>query len=255
MNPKLIKGAVAATIAVALAGGAYFTRPSSTSPSAPAPSAAAAATAALDVSPSAAKLKALLANYRKIIVLLADEKSLSAEGNAAVNRVGQALFHENQSHTADLDTALGALAASVHPGRIPAIESLLDYIESDQDLFDADRLAFRELLRSLLGAVAKDTSLPAIKLHKRISEDLDALAEIERNYEKEIRQVFGRYEQRAIELKRERWSEYLAHLNKRYSREQILKEHGVVLAYIKLPGGAVPDAEPKSEGEEIFGRN
>jgi hypothetical protein len=39
--------------------------------------------------------------------------------------------------------------------------------------------------------VARDSSLPAIKLHKRVSEDLDALAEIERNYEKEIRAVFG----------------------------------------------------------------
>ena len=42
-----------------------------------------------------------------------------------------------------------------------------------------------ELLRSLQSAVARDSSLPAIKLHKRIGEDLDAMAEIERNYEKE----------------------------------------------------------------------
>lgn len=31
----------------------------------------------------------------------------------------------------------------------------------------------------------------AIKLHRRIGEDLDAAAAIERNYEKEIRLVFG----------------------------------------------------------------
>ncbi len=254
MNANLIKGAVGAAVAVAVATGIYFARmPSSTLPSQV--SAPSATPAALDVSATSAKLKVLLANYRKIIVLLADEKSLSAEGKAAVNRVGQALFHENQAHLADLESALGTLVASPHPGRIGAIESLLDYIESDKDLFDADRLVFRELLQSLLGAVAKDTSLPAIKLHKRISEDLEALAEIERNYEKEIRQVFGRYEQRAIELKRERWSDYLAHLNKRYTRDQILKEHGVVLAYTKLPPGTVPEPQPKPEGEEIFGRN
>jgi peptidoglycan/xylan/chitin deacetylase (PgdA/CDA1 family)/uncharacterized caspase-like protein len=247
VNSKLFKGLAAAGIAAAVGVGVYSKRPPPAPPKAPA-----AIAAATDVGAIAAQLEDMLASYRKVIVLLADEKSLNAQGKDAVNRVGQGLFHENQARIAAIEKAFDTLAGNGNSGRVAAIESLLDYIESDKDLFDADRLAFRELLQSLLADVARDSSLPAIKLHKRISEDLDALAEIERHYEKEIRQVFGRFEQRGIELKRERWGQYLAHLNKRYTRDQILKDHGVVLAYTKLPPGTVDD-EPKPEGEEIFG--
>lgn len=179
----------------------------------------------------AANLTQTLATFRKIIVLFADESALSGVERDQVNQVGQALFHENRQRIVDLEAALDSLVASGDGERFGRIAGLLDYIESAPDLFDADRLAFRELLRSLQEAVARDGSLPAIKLHKRIGEDLDALAEIERNYEKEIRQVFGRFESRAIELKRERWDDYVAKLKTRYSREQILKEFGVVVPY------------------------
>jgi len=37
----------------------------------------------------------LLAAYRKIIVLLADEKNLSPKEKASASQVGQSLFHEN----------------------------------------------------------------------------------------------------------------------------------------------------------------
>ncbi|MBS1158141.1 MAG: polysaccharide deacetylase family protein [Proteobacteria bacterium] len=207
----------------------------------------------------AGNLRETLAAYRKIIVLFADEKALSASEREPANQVGQALFHENRQRIVDLEAALERLVASGAGKRFETIAGLLDYIESDPDLFDADRLAFRELLRSLQEAVAKDGTLPAIKLHKRIGEDLDALAEIERNYEKEIRQVFGRFEARAIDLKRERWDDYVAKLKTRYNREQILKDFGVVLPYPAAPEVAEPGMRGKakkvrdeSEGE-VFG--
>jgi len=204
-------------------------------------------------------LKESLVAFRKIIVLFADEKTLAEGEREQANQVGQALFHENRQRVVDLEAALDSLVASGDSKRFETIAGLLDYIESDPDLFDADRLAFRELLRSLQEAVAKDGSLPAIKLHKRIGEDLDALAEIERNYEKEIRQVFGRFESRAIELKRERWDDYVAKLKTRYNREQILKDFGVVLPYAAAPEAAEPGMrgkakKPKDESEgEVFG--
>jgi len=174
-------------------------------------------------------LQEVLAVYRKIIVLSADQKALGAGERELANQVGKALFHENRQRVIELETSLESLAASRIPLRFDALATILDYVESNGELYDADRLAFRELLRSLQADVARDTSLPAIKLHKRIGEDLGALAEIERNYEKEIRQVFGRFEPRAIELKSERWEDYVASLKKRYTREQILKERGVVV--------------------------
>jgi len=138
-----------------------------------------------------ADLKQVLAAYRKMIVLTQDEAGLSKTGQEEINRIGQQLFHENQDRINRIDDALANLIGSQNPRRFEAIGNLLDYVESNEGLYDADRLAFREPMQSLLDLVAKDSSLPAIKLHKRISEDLDALAEIERNYEKEIRAVFG----------------------------------------------------------------
>jgi hypothetical protein len=204
----------------------------------------------------AADFKQVLAAYRKMIVLTQDEAGLSATGREDVNRVGQQLFHENQERIAKIDAALAALAGSQDPRRFEAIGGLLDYVESNDGLYDADRLAFRELMQSLLDHVAKDSSLPAIKLHKRVSEDLDALAEIERTYEKEIRAVFGRFESRAIVLKREKWDSYVAYLKTIYQRDQILKDYGVVLAYPARPEppSADNDQAAQKEEDEIFGK-
>lgn len=252
MNRKLILAAAVAALGTALGVGVWLggEQAAPAVVQAPAPKA--------DNAPLLAGFKEVLAAYRQIIVLFADEKELSAEQRDIANQVGQALFHENRQRVVDLEAAFEALGAS-GPARLDTVASLLDYVESDPDLFDADRLAFRELLRSLQAAMAKDGSLPAIKLHRRIGEDLDALAEIERNYEKEIRQVFGRFESRAIELKRERWEDYVAKLKTRYSREQILKDHGVVLPYAAAPEAAEPGMRGKakkvkdeSEGE-VFG--
>jgi len=210
----------------------------------------------------AADLRALLDAHRKMIVLTADEGALSDAERDAVNRVGQQLFHDNLERTGKVDARLAALVASNDPRRYDQVGSLLDDIESNPDLYDADRLAYRELMQSLQGYVARDSSLAAIKLHKRVSEDLDALAEIERNYEKEIRAVFGRFESRAIVLKREKWDAYVAHLKTLYRREQILKDYGVVLAYPQKPeataaadddGDGKPAAAAPDEAE-IFGR-
>jgi uncharacterized caspase-like protein/peptidoglycan/xylan/chitin deacetylase (PgdA/CDA1 family) len=204
-----------------------------------------------DTSKILAGMQAVLAGYRKIIVLFADEKTLGAGERTMANQVGQGLFHENRARVAELEPQMAALVASGSAQRFDAVGTLLDYIESDKNLFDADRLAFRELLRSLQAAVAADSSLPAIKLHKRIAEDLDALLEIERNYEKEIRLVFGRFEPRAIELKRERWEDYVASLKKLYTRAQILKDFGVVMPY-PVPKPLTRKGKGEEDGE-VFG--
>ena len=262
-KPALLAAVAATTLAASLGAGYYsYMQRAPAGAGGPSGGQAASSGAAGQAAPAAAQaaiaaqLKEILAAYRKTIVLLADEKTLTENEKTLANQVGQGLFHDNQARIAQADVALAALAASPDTGRYASLGALLDYIEADSSLYDADRLAFRELLQSLLAYVAKDGSLPAIKLHKRISEDMDALAEIERNYDKEIRQIFGRYEQRGIELKRERWDDYVAHLKKLYSREQILKEYGVVLPY--APAGAAQPAagaEAKPEDGEIFGKS
>lgn len=218
--------------------------------------------------PIAANMNDMLAAYRKMIVLTADDDKQTPAERAAVHGVGQQLFHENQDRIARVEAQLDALVRSTDPRRYDALGSLLDFVESGTGLYDADRLAFRETMRSLQEQVARDSSLPAIKIHKRISEDLDALAEIERNYEKEIRAVFGRYDTRSIELKREKWDSYVAYLKTLYQRERIMKDYGVVMPYPgkpepaqapeTAPAAAAPDANASAQttkdDDEIFGK-
>jgi uncharacterized caspase-like protein/peptidoglycan/xylan/chitin deacetylase (PgdA/CDA1 family) len=223
------------------------------------PAAPQAAGPGMNVSAISADLTRMLDAYRKMIVLTLDDDKLSDAAKARTHEVGQQLFHENQERIGKVDEALTKLLASGDPRRFDAVGSLLDYVESGEGLYDADRLAFRELMQSLLGQVAKDSSLPAIKLHKRVSEDLDALAEIERNYEKEIRAVFGRFESRSIALKREKWDSYTAYLKTLYQRERILKDYGVVLPYPAKPEPAEPGTpsqaqQPQKDEDEIFGK-
>ncbi len=192
----------------------------------------------------------VLAAYRKIIVLFADENKLTPAEKQAATQVGQELFHANRDRIDALDAAIADLLRSSNANRLDEFARFLNFVESDTSLFDADRLAFKEVLRAAQAQVAADSSLPAIRMHKRIGEDLDALAEIERNYEKEIRQIFGRFDARAIELKRERWDDYVAKLQKLYSREQILKDYGVI-----LPSDAPlsKEAESRVRASEIDG--
>jgi peptidoglycan/xylan/chitin deacetylase (PgdA/CDA1 family)/uncharacterized caspase-like protein len=201
-----------------------------------------------------AQFRDILASYRKTIVLLAHDSALTPGEHDAANQAGQALFHDNLARTEDATHNLEQLFNSGAARRFEVFGILLDYVESGEGLYDADRLAFRELLQSMHAIVAKDSSLTSIKLHKRIGEDLEALDEIEHLYEKEIGQVFGRFEQRAIELKREHWDDYVAHLEKLYSRDQILRENGVILPYAAPKKGTVEDAiarKPELSGLEL----
>ncbi|GAA5177665.1 tetratricopeptide repeat protein [Niveibacterium umoris] len=197
--------------------------------------------AAEDLLPGA---QLLLERYRKLIVLLADERAMSDTERAAANQVGQALFHENLADRAKLEARIAALTTSAQERRFETFEALLAQVESGKGLFDADRLAYRELLKALELSLQQDSTLPAIKLHKRVGEDLDAMQEIEHQYDKELRQVFDRFETRAITLKREKWDDYVAHLKKLYSREQIMKDYGQIVPYPAAKAGDDDQEKP-----------
>ena len=201
----LLAGAAAATLIVAGAGGLWAWRHAA----APVPATAVAADARA-AAPLLDPCRGILADYRKIIVLLAHESTLSEEDRRRAVTVGQAIFHEKLAKEARLGDALDALATGRAEDRLATLSALLDYVESGDGLYDADRLAFREILVRLQQAVAKDGSLPAIKLHQRIGEDLDALGEIEHTYDKEISRIFSHFEARAIVQKREKWEDYAA---------------------------------------------
>ncbi len=200
--------------------------------------------------------RGMLAAHRQIIVLLAEEKTLSVPERAAAQQVGHALFHENLARLDRAENDLTQLLARPDAARFSELEAVLAFIESEPGLYDADRLAFRELLNDLQREISRDGSLPAVKLHKRVGEDLEALAEIERLYDREIREIFSRFDTRAIVLKREKWSDYVAHLKTLYRREQILRDHDIVLPVVtSTTTPAAPVAQSKDAKDDIlFGR-
>ena len=246
---KIILTIAAFVVAVVVASGAYFFSngvPKKTEQSKPS-----VPDVAVTQSKLPKELNDILASYRKVIVLLGDEKSLNAKEKAAANRIGQALFHENLGRLVAVDDYLESLKKLKAPEREAAYDAMLNFIESGESLFDADRLAFREVLLKLQKTIATEQTLPAIKLHKRVGDDLTALDEIEREYDKELKDIFSRFETRSIELKRERWDDYLNKLRKLYPREQILKDYGVILPYPEIPEPVDPATATKDK--DIFG--
>ncbi|WP_052484498.1 polysaccharide deacetylase family protein, partial [Xanthomonas citri] len=194
-----------------------------------------------------AQLRQQLDRHRRIIVLLADEDKQRPRDRATSSSVGQQLFHENLEQRERIAASFDTVLISQDARRFATIAAVLDEVESAPDLFDADRLAFAEVLRDLHARIGRDSALPAVKLHQRIGEDLEALDEIERSYNKELTQIFSRFDRsRAIVPKREKWDDYVAHLRTLYTRENILRDHGVVEPY--------PFAARDSDSE-VFGRD
>ncbi|MYN05441.1 polysaccharide deacetylase family protein [Pseudoduganella sp. DS3] len=235
----------AAIVAAAAAGAAYY----KTRGTPPTAVAAVAAETANPHVPIQAELQSILASYRKIIVLLADEKSMSEPDRKAAAQVGQVLFHENVERFGKVRQLLAKLQEAPASQRDAAYDALLTYIESDSGLYDADRLAFREVLVEMQRLAAANQTLPGIKLHKRVSEDLAALEDIERQYDKELQGIFARFDQRAIVPKRERWDAYVEHLKKLFSRDQIMKDYGVIVPYPVKHGS--DDAAPEDFGRSL----
>ncbi len=177
---------------------------------------------------------ALLALHRQVIVLMDGEASLAAEPRAVVQSLGQQLFHEKLV----LERRLAERA--LRPDSLEATAALLTRIESEPGWFDADRLAFKELLGQLSTGLAGAQTLPGIKISQRAQEDLGVLAEVEKTYENELREAFGRFAQRGIQLKRERWTDYVDKLRRLFTREQLLKQYAD-----RIP--AVNAAQPEPE--------
>jgi len=246
--PSLFRFSITALLTLAIAACGNDTdspAPGASTPQQPSAQAAAAADPA--AAPLLAALQKQLDGHRRIIVLLADEEKQSARDRETSSRIGQQLFHDGLEQRTVIATQFDQLLRSANPQRFTTLGTVLDYIESAPELFDADRLAFREVLRDLHERVGADSSLPAVKLHQRIGEDLDALDEIERNYNQEITRIFSRFDRtRAIELKREKWDDYIAHLHKQYSRDAILRDYGVIEPY---------PMSMKDSDREIFGRD
>src|SRR5262245_60042918 len=166
----------------------------------PAPAVGAAPTAAPSPDAMAQMLPSILGAYRKIIVLLESEDSMSPEDRDRASLVGKIIFHENQQRLATLSELLAAEAARAGgPGAQDRIVRFLDYLDSPE-LRAADALAFSEVTSDLAAAL-RTSPLDAEtkrRLETRVEADRKAIAEIKAGYEKELEKIFGRFDTRGL---------------------------------------------------------
>ncbi|MBL8276366.1 MAG: caspase family protein [Pelomonas sp.] len=199
----------------------------------------------------------LLALHRQIVVLMDGEASLPPAQRREVQALGQQLFHEllqRQQRLAD---------AALKPDALEATAALMSRIESEPSWFDADRLAFREVLEQLATGLKTAQTLDGIKLARRAQDDIDTLAEVQKAYEQELKEVFGGFAKRGIELKRERWTDYTAKLRALHTREAVMKQHGAQLPAAadlapEVPASSASSASGAMRGaaakeREVFG--
>ncbi len=201
-------------------------KPSDSPASSPTPAVAASASPTASAS-LVSQSDQLLARYRQMIVLMDGESALKASEREAVRSVGLLLFHDMQDSLQTLVAT--ATAQGQDPAGLAALSQLLDRIETEPSWFDADRLAFKEFLTQLEQTFSTSQSISGLKLAKRAHEDLAVLAEVEQAYAQELRDTFGRFAQRGITLKREKWTDYVAKLKTIYTREGILKDYATIL--------------------------
>ncbi|MBO0799966.1 MAG: hypothetical protein J2P31_14190, partial [Blastocatellia bacterium] len=102
----------------------------------------------------ATNLDKIVEDFRKIIVLLDDEASLSREERARCVEAGRKIHQEKQdlldALSETLTSDLQRAAATRFSERAGGVESFIDYYNNNAGLRDVDRLAFVDLADDLL---------------------------------------------------------------------------------------------------------
>jgi peptidoglycan/xylan/chitin deacetylase (PgdA/CDA1 family)/uncharacterized caspase-like protein len=194
-------------------------------------------------------LAAAVGNYRKIIVLFEDEKSLGKAWREAANVIGRDLFYVNQKLLTPLGERLSSEIGQAGKQNIrlpPMTQYFLGELEKQADWHDADKLVFKDTVEDLMEAAQSqpDSYNQKSSLIQRIAEDQKALKEIQALYDREMQKIFGRFETRGMTVSREAWSSYVAYLKTKIKREDVFKEYK---DKIGLPAAEKEPVEPKEE--------
>lgn len=162
----------------------------------------------------------IVANFRKIIVLTENDDALDEALRGRVLTVGRMLFQQN---VVRIEVLSGILTAELSGTAFPLTDQFLTLVETAPDFHDADKLAFRNVFDDLAAEIPRHPG--AAGLGKRVTDDVSALRQIQAMYEKEIQLAFRQFEPRGMAVRREAWERYLAYLNQKYQRDQILKDY------------------------------
>jgi peptidoglycan/xylan/chitin deacetylase (PgdA/CDA1 family)/TolA-binding protein len=188
----------------------------------------------------------IVAGYRKVIVLMDDSAALDEGNRERVRTAAWILFEANEERLNKLEEDLRVDLAKPEA---PLATAFLTRLESDADLRDADKLAFRDVLDGLAGIPAQQSS--GDSLRKRIASDTAAMEQIQTLYQKEISQVFSGLQARGMTVHREAWGHYVAFLKTRYDREKILREFETRLPPAESRGGAAAKSKLEISGTEF----
>lgn len=200
------------------------------------------ATAAAPADPLHARMDKIVTRYRKTIVLLEDDDSLSTADREDASLVGRIIFQENhQALTTLSDDLTSSILSARDWSQSPAdVSHFLDLVETQADLHDADKLVFRETFTEIADSLSGlNTIVPAKReLEQRVETDRQALTEIQSLYEKELDKIFGRFATRGMTVRREAWDRYVAYLRTKYKREDILKSYESTVKVVRLSAKA-----------------
>jgi peptidoglycan/xylan/chitin deacetylase (PgdA/CDA1 family)/uncharacterized caspase-like protein/Flp pilus assembly protein TadD len=183
----------------------------------------------------------IVANYRKIIVLMDNAKTLDPAVREQVSTAGKILFEKNRQAILALQQSL---SESLVGGKNATAVEFLNRVETSADYRDADKLVFRDTVEELAAS-----GQGGADLQKRVQDDVAALNAIEALYQKEIGEIFAGLQTRGMPVRREAWSHYVEFLHQKYSREQILREMQGSLPAAENRGGV----KKKTSKDELFG--
>jgi peptidoglycan/xylan/chitin deacetylase (PgdA/CDA1 family)/uncharacterized caspase-like protein/Flp pilus assembly protein TadD len=178
-----------------------------------------------------ASLNNVVADYRKIIVLMDGADSLDEATRARYTLVGRMLFYRKQQN-------LGEIGAKLAARRSEGIRQLIQFLTANPSLHDADKLAFLDLVEELA---------PTNDPLKRVLDDLQS---IQLAYREEVKRIFSQFETRGAAAGREKWSAYVAAIRTSLSPEKILGEFGDV-SPVEPESSGMRGANPASN--EVFG--
>ena len=178
----------------------------------------------------AAAAQRVVANFRGIIALLADDAA--AEDRAVL--VARLLSQENEERLSSIRAVVTADEG--------LRSAFLDMLESNPALRDADKLAFRDVL-------AEIPSSP------RVEKDRAALDAIQARYDAELRKIFGRLPTRGFVDKREAWEDYVAFVRAQISSDALIDGHAAEIdalaAGARGAGGGWRDDKDQITGQRF----
>jgi peptidoglycan/xylan/chitin deacetylase (PgdA/CDA1 family)/uncharacterized caspase-like protein len=176
------------------------------------------------------RLDKIVDSYRKIIVLLEDDASLSEQERNRCIRIGRRIYYEKHQLLDELAQSLEEEArnavATRFKERPEGVDHLIDYLTNNMALRDADRLAFFDMIDELLVTVQEQeraTGIQKSTLHTSLQKLNDELKSIQNVYQEELARIFSRV--RGEKTKREKWLEYISFLKGFFKRENILSEY------------------------------